>query len=174
MKAPLFDSVTSESASIRASHPSESLVDDRGSLMSFFRMINKERHSNNEELKDEARDDIMATFKKYGLETIGQKFRAQDRRSFRSTISGLNIIGVWPSKNRNKPGDKILLIGGHYDTVKGTTGIDDNGSGTVALLKLAKMLGTYKPVLDHTIYLVSFDLEEDVSRVLADILDTEI
>lgn len=147
-----------------ASMKTEHHAGDDNFLMPFFQMINKERHYSNEESRNEARDDIKQTFKKYGLETYGQKFKAHDRNH--TSRSGINIIGIWPSKNRHLPGDKIILVGGHYDTVKGTTGIDDNGSGTVALLQLAKKLGTIKPVLDHTIFLVAFDLEEDVSVIV--------
>lgn len=36
--------------------------------------------------------------------------------------------------------DEILVIGAHYDTVDQTPGANDNGSGTVALLALARLL----------------------------------
>lgn len=44
----------------------------------------------------------------------------------------------------NKTGtadDKIVIVGAHYDTTPNTTGIDDNGSGTTALLQVAKNVG---------------------------------
>ena len=37
--------------------------------------------------------------------------------------------------------DKIVIVGAHYDTTPNTTGIDDNGSGTTALLQVAKNIG---------------------------------
>ena len=44
----------------------------------------------------------------------------------------------------NKTGtadDKIVIVGAHYDSTPDTTGINDNGSGTTALLQVAKNLG---------------------------------
>jgi Zn-dependent M28 family amino/carboxypeptidase len=34
--------------------------------------------------------------------------------------------------------DQIVIVGAHYDSVKGTPGADDNASGIAALLALAR------------------------------------
>lgn len=52
-----------------------------------------------------------------------------------------------------------ILIGAHYDTVPGSPGADDNGSGIAVLLELARILSEY-PNQNHSIQLVAFDLEE--------------
>ncbi len=58
---------------------------------------------------------------------------------------------------RKRPED-ILLLGAHYDSVLGSPGADDNGSGVAVLLELARLL---KPlVLARTVRLVAFVNEE--------------
>lgn len=45
-------------------------------------------------------------------------------------------------------------------------GIDDNGSGMVATLEVARIL-SQRPQLNHTVMFVAFDLEELVSGIHA-------
>lgn len=40
----------------------------------------------------------------------------------------------------NKPPERIFIIGAHYDSAPGAPGANDNGSGTAAVLELARML----------------------------------
>lgn len=72
-------------------------------------------------------------------------------------------MGVIPGRNRGKPTDQIVLIGAHYDTVPESPGVDDNGSGMVALLEAARLLSPRMGHLNNTIMFVAFDLEEKVS-----------
>lgn len=77
----------------------------------------------------------------------------------------MNVVGILPGKNYKVKGkqDKILLIGSHYDTVFGSPGVDDNGSGMVALLAINRLLhenGIKARQLNHTVMFVAFDLEE--------------
>jgi hypothetical protein len=55
-----------------------------------------------------------------------------------------------------RPG--ILLIGGHYDSVFGSPGANDNGTGVAATLALAKRFAGKKP--EHTLRFVAFVNEE--------------
>ncbi len=66
-----------------------------------------------------------------------------------------NIIVEIPG--RSKP-DEVLLIGAHFDAVPGAPGADDNGSGTAALLELARVLKDVP--MQRTVRLVFFNLEE--------------
>ena len=50
-------------------------------------------------------------------------------------------MGMIRSNKTGTADDKIVIIGAHYDTTPNTTGINDNGSGTTALLQVAKNLG---------------------------------
>lgn len=40
----------------------------------------------------------------------------------------------------NKPPERIFIVGAHYDSAPGAPGANDNGSGTAAVLELARML----------------------------------
>jgi len=53
---------------------------------------------------------------------------------------------------------EIVLIGAHYDSVSGSPGANDNGSGVAALLELARMMRDAKPA--RTLRLVWFVNEE--------------
>ena len=54
--------------------------------------------------------------------------------------------------------EEIILIGAHYDSVLGTPGANDNGSGIAALLELAKLCT--KDEFNRTIRFVAFVNEE--------------
>ncbi len=58
----------------------------------------------------------------------------------------------------DKSPDEVVVIGAHYDTVPGTPGADDNGSGVAALLELARLCREIRP--ERTLHLVAFTLEE--------------
>ena len=60
-----------------------------------------------------------------------------------------------PGKTRP---DEIVLIGAHYDSALGAPGANDNGSGTAALLELAKRFSKIEP--NRTLRLVFFVNEE--------------
>lgn len=64
-----------------------------------------------------------------------------------------NIIATKPGTN-----GKTLVLGGHYDTVLGAPGANDNGSGTAVLIELARVLA--KRDLKYTVVFVGFDAEE--------------
>ena len=55
-------------------------------------------------------------------------------------------------------GDGIVIIGAHYDTVDGSPGADDNGSGVAALLTLARTFAREKA--RRTIRFIAFANEE--------------
>ncbi len=54
--------------------------------------------------------------------------------------------------------DEIVVIGAHYDSLEGTPGANDNGSGVAALLALARAFVDKKPV--RTLRFVAFTNEE--------------
>lgn len=59
---------------------------------------------------------------------------------------------------KKAPLETIMVIGAHYDAVKGSPGADDNASGTVGVLMLAKMLKD--KTTRHTISLQFYAGEE--------------
>ncbi|WP_262488997.1 M28 family peptidase [Halomonas sp. ANAO-440] len=53
---------------------------------------------------------------------------------------------------------EVLVVGAHYDTVRGSPGADDNASGVAVLIELARLLQGVP--LDRTLHLVAFANEE--------------
>lgn len=109
--------------------------------------------SNSQE-KEHVRQTVIDLFKQFGMETDTQEFD-----SFGS--KGLNLIGIRPGKNR-KAGktDSIIVVASHYDTVARAPGVDDNGSGSLAVVEVARLLHQANADLDHTVIFVCNDLEE--------------
>ncbi|WP_338072027.1 M20/M25/M40 family metallo-hydrolase [Billgrantia bachuensis] len=54
--------------------------------------------------------------------------------------------------------DEVLVVGAHYDTVRGSPGADDNASGVAVLIELARLLQDAE--LDRSLRLVAFVNEE--------------
>jgi hypothetical protein len=70
-------------------------------------------------------------------------------------LSVRNIIAVKPGASAP---EEIILVGAHYDSVLGSPGANDNGSGVAALLELARILAD-RP-LSRTLRFVAFVNEE--------------
>jgi Zn-dependent M28 family amino/carboxypeptidase len=71
--------------------------------------------------------------------------------------SGENVYATIPA-TVGTPGDEII-VGAHFDTVMSSPGANDDGSGTVVVLALAKYLAAM-PCRTAPVTLVLFDLEE--------------
>lgn len=83
-----------------------------------------------------------------GLEVERQEYRA-------GRHSCVNLSAVVAGDGR---ADQIVVVGGHYDSLSGSPGANDNGSGVVATLALARMFAKQKP--QRTLRLVFFANEE--------------
>lgn len=66
-----------------------------------------------------------------------------------------NIIAERPGTTRS---EEIVIIGAHYDSVLGSPGANDNGSGTAAVLALADLFKDHQPA--RTLRFVLFANEE--------------
>ena len=67
----------------------------------------------------------------------------------------LNIIGnIYGGRNRQR----IYINDAHYDSVANGPGADDNGSGVVGFMEIARILSAYH--FENTIRFIGFDLEE--------------
>jgi hypothetical protein len=87
------------------------------------------------------------------LEDTGYVVNVQSFPSRGLTVN--NLEAVLPGHGA---ADEIIVVGAHYDTVAGCPGADDNTSGVVALLELARLLaGTALP---RTVRFVVFANEE--------------
>ena len=70
-------------------------------------------------------------------------------------ITVYNIEAVWVGTDRPA---EIIVVGAHYDSVVGSPGANDNGSGVAALLEIAALISARR--LPRTIRLVAFVNEE--------------
>jgi Zn-dependent M28 family amino/carboxypeptidase len=92
----------------------------------------------------------------YIEETLaGQGYRPADEPFASGGERVRNIVAVLPG--RSVP-EEIVLVGAHYDTVSGSPGANDNGSGVAALLELARLLAGRE--LPRTVRFVAFVNEE--------------
>ncbi len=101
----------------------------------------------NTELLDKTADYISSVFKEYADTVYFQPYVAEER-------DYKNVICRFGTNNK-KP---LIVIGAHYDVCGNQEGADDNASGVVALLELARML--HGQSLNYPIELVAYTLEE--------------
>jgi hypothetical protein len=125
-------------------------------LLRNLLMVGKERniYSKASQAQLEAvRLAISENFTRAGITPRKQSFQV-------SNVNGENIIGELRS---SRPGAKTLVIGAHYDAVKGSPGFDDNATGVAALMEIATILSKYD--FGYHIKFVAFDLEETLENV---------
>lgn len=70
---------------------------------------------------------IAAAFTAQGLRPVTQDFPSGGR-----TVRNIEV---------SPPGDALIVVGAHYDTVPGSPGADDNASAVAALIELAGLVG---------------------------------
>jgi len=100
---------------------------------------------------NKAAEFIKEEFEEHGLETRLQSYVAS-KDKHQGTFH--NVIGSYGE------GDKMLVVGAHYDVCGDQPGADDNGSGIAGLMALSKMLSKNKPELEYKLELVAYTLEE--------------
>ncbi len=69
--------------------------------------------------------------------------------------TGQNLIASLPGTSS---AEKVVIADAHYDTVINAPGADDNGSGTVGMMEIARLLSRYPS--KKTQRYIGFDLEE--------------
>ncbi len=95
-----------------------------------------------------AADYIEQTFVELGYQPAGEAFES-------GGLSVRNIVAE--QRGRSHPAE-IVVVGAHYDSVRGSPGANDNGSGVAALLELARVLRGRE--LSRTVRFVAFVNEE--------------
>jgi hypothetical protein len=107
-----------------------------------------ERNAFNPPSLKRSADFIAGSFAAAGLEVRRLPYTAQLQtfENIEVTIPGTRLP------------EEIVVVGGHYDTVSNCPGANDNGSGTVATLALARRFAGRK--LDRTLRFVAFVNEE--------------
>ena len=93
-------------------------------------------------------DYIKSEFEKYADSTAVQMYDVQGQKS-----KYKNIICSFGIQNK-----KRIIVGAHYDVCEIQQGADDNATGVVGLLELARLLKGQK--LNYRIDLVAYSLEE--------------
>ncbi|HEV2971105.1 MAG TPA: M28 family peptidase [Pirellulales bacterium] len=91
---------------------------------------------------------------------IEKSFRAAGHQVARQTyeVKGRKCANVEVEIKGTKAADEIVVVGAHYDSIAGTTGANDNGSGVAALLALARAFSGKQT--ERTLRLVAFANEE--------------
>jgi Zn-dependent M28 family amino/carboxypeptidase len=95
-----------------------------------------------------AADYIRAEWRTQGYQVASQSYRAE----------GVNSENLEITRTGSRKPDEILLIGAHYDSVMGSPGANDNGSGVAALLEISRFMAGLAP--EKTVRLVAFVNEE--------------
>jgi hypothetical protein len=106
-----------------------------------------------ERFSDEARQRTAALMAAE-LTTAGYTVELQE---FDFGLIGWNVVARLPATVEPPVGR--IIVGGHYDTVSGVPGADDNGTGTVAVVAVGKRWAQL-PERHHELWVVLFDLEE--------------
>jgi hypothetical protein len=79
------------------------------------------------------------------------------------TAGGQRVRNIEAAVANVAPGkrpDRIFIVGAHYDSAPGAPGANDNGSGTAAVLELARLLRTMQPGAGTEVRFVLFVNEE--------------
>ncbi len=113
-------------------------------------------------------DRLMADLEELAFDRSTPDSRERSREYIRSRLiaagwttqshpfdGGINIIADKLGKN---PEAGTILLGAHYDTVPGSAGASDNGSGVAVLLEVARLFQERQT--ERSLRLVFFDLEE--------------
>ena len=97
--------------------------------------------------------DSAANYIRASLASLGYEIEEQSYSAGGKTFR--NLAATLPGSSRAA---EILIIGGHYDSVLGSPGADDNASGTAGMLEVARLVRARQP--ERTIRFVAFVNEE--------------
>lgn len=94
-----------------------------------------------------------ATYLRTILAGLGYQVRRQPYE-----VAGQECENIWIDIPGSGRPEELVIVGAHYDSVKGSPGANDNATGVAALLALARMLAGRTPL--HTVRMVAFVNEE--------------
>ena len=125
------------------------------------KFLSQPRHDENSEYFRNTASYLTMKLGRMGLFILNHNFQFDHKGMAGETVDGLNIVGVLPGVRWGSDMDKVVMVTAHYDTVATSPGVDDNGSGVVALLEAARVLSSSssKDVLNTVIFAL-FDKEE--------------
>lgn len=126
----------------------------RDRLQAHLQYLVGERHPDTSHAAlQKVADYLAGQFRTLGLEVSFHTFEA---------LSGTyhNVIATLPpSRSSSVPPQPPLIIAAHYDTVQGSPGADDNASGLVVMLEVARRLRGVP--LNRPVRFIAFCLEEE-------------
>ncbi|MEW6020906.1 MAG: M28 family peptidase [Pseudomonadota bacterium] len=96
---------------------------------------------------------IETTLRKAGYAPSRQECEAGGQRVRNIEVAVSNVA-------EGKRPERIFIVGAHYDSAQGAPGANDNGSGTAAVLELARLLKTVQPAAGTEVRFVFFVNEE--------------
>lgn len=131
------------SLSLKAGNSDTALIKQH--LVNITKTEKFRNHKNINQLNEIA-DYIKATFQTYTDSVVFQEFDVNGK-------TYKNVIASFGTEHK-----KRVIIGAHYDVCGNQEGADDNASGVVGLLELARMLKGEQ--LNYRIDLVAYTLEE--------------
>lgn len=97
---------------------------------------------------NQAVDYISGELTSMGLEVQTQTYAADD----------VQVQNLWTTVKGHGREEEIVVVGAHYDSVRGAPGANDNGTGVAAVIEIARMLKDSRPA--RTVRLVFFVNEE--------------
>ena len=74
------------------------------------------------------------------------------------TARGVESLNLEVTRSGRRFSEQILLVGAHYDSVRGSPGANDNGTGVAALLELSRLFARASP--ERSLRFVAFVNEE--------------
>ena len=91
---------------------------------------------------------------------IAAEWQAQEYRVTAQTyeVHGVACANLEVARRGTRTPEEIIVVGAHYDSVIGSPGANDNGSGVAALLAMSRSFARDEP--DRTIRFVAFVNEE--------------
>jgi hypothetical protein len=107
-----------------------------------------ERNTGHYEALGAARDWLHGALRSAGYDV--------ERQSY--DVSGKRCDNLMVERTGSGQRDEIVVIGAHYDSARGSPGANDNGTGAVAVLELARTFAGAKPT--RTLRFVEFVNEE--------------
>ncbi len=108
---------------------------------------------------EQAARHIETTLSGYGYTLRRQAYQA----------GGQKVRNIEVSLSNTTPGarpERIFIVGAHYDSARGAPVANDNGSGTAAVLELARLLKTMRPSRGTEVKFVFFVNEEPPSQLV--------
>ncbi len=95
-----------------------------------------------------AQEYIETTWRGQGYDIVSQQY----------SVNGVRSANLEVTRTGIRFPEKIILIGAHYDSVYGSPGANDNGSGVAALLELSRLFKDLAP--QKSVRFVAFTNEE--------------